>query len=178
MGTAYHAVVGGIGAELGGGKFKDGAATGAFVYLFNEAIISNSLINKKRREATDVISDYLEDADVSQGSPEDGAASLLNLRTGKLRHLFGEAAGRGTNGEFNYRIRRQSVDEILVAIGHSHPKSDTGDRRTDRIIDRANEGLNRADRRLRGIDSDRDPTGKGSTFILKTPSGRIKEFKG
>ncbi|MEM0930373.1 MAG: RHS repeat-associated core domain-containing protein [Pseudomonadota bacterium] len=33
--VVYNAVAGGIGAELGGGKFADGAKTGAFVYLYN-----------------------------------------------------------------------------------------------------------------------------------------------
>lgn len=31
-----HAVVGGVTAELGGGKFENGAVTGAFGYLFND----------------------------------------------------------------------------------------------------------------------------------------------
>ena len=36
IGVALHAVVGGTAAELGGGKFANGAQTGAFSYLFNE----------------------------------------------------------------------------------------------------------------------------------------------
>jgi hypothetical protein len=36
IGVAIHAVVGGTAAELGGGKFANGAQTGAFSYLFNE----------------------------------------------------------------------------------------------------------------------------------------------
>ncbi|MEM9015324.1 MAG: hypothetical protein AAGB02_09515 [Pseudomonadota bacterium] len=36
--AGLKAVIGGVGAELGGGKFKDGALTGAFVYLFNDAV--------------------------------------------------------------------------------------------------------------------------------------------
>jgi len=35
IGVAIHAVVGGTAAELGGGKFANGAQTGAFSYLFN-----------------------------------------------------------------------------------------------------------------------------------------------
>lgn len=35
-GTAISAVVGGAGSVLGGGKFQNGAITGAFGYLFNE----------------------------------------------------------------------------------------------------------------------------------------------
>lgn len=35
------AVAGGIGAELGGGKFANGAVTGAFGYLFNQALHYN-----------------------------------------------------------------------------------------------------------------------------------------
>jgi hypothetical protein len=35
-GTVISAVLGGTGAELGGGKFTNGAQTGAFSYLFNE----------------------------------------------------------------------------------------------------------------------------------------------
>ena len=40
--TAFHAVVGGSGSVLGGGKFANGAVTGAFTYLFNEAIQPDS----------------------------------------------------------------------------------------------------------------------------------------
>lgn len=36
-GTAYTAIAGGIGAELGGGKFANGAQTAAMGYLFNQA---------------------------------------------------------------------------------------------------------------------------------------------
>ena len=36
--TAASATVGGVGAQLGGGKFVNGATTGAFSYLFNEAM--------------------------------------------------------------------------------------------------------------------------------------------
>lgn len=32
-----HAIIGGLGSVLGGGKFENGAITGAFGYLFNEA---------------------------------------------------------------------------------------------------------------------------------------------
>ncbi|MHB8573683.1 MAG: RHS repeat domain-containing protein [Candidatus Dormibacteria bacterium] len=37
-GTAESAVLGGIGSVLGGGKFENGAVSGAFGYLFNEAL--------------------------------------------------------------------------------------------------------------------------------------------
>jgi RHS repeat-associated protein len=37
-GTVEHAVLGGLGSILGGGKFANGAATGAFGYLFNEVM--------------------------------------------------------------------------------------------------------------------------------------------
>jgi RHS repeat-associated protein len=36
-GTIVHAVAGGVGSVLGGGKFENGAETGAFGYLFNQA---------------------------------------------------------------------------------------------------------------------------------------------
>jgi hypothetical protein len=36
-GVAFHALVGGTGSVLGGGKFADGAVTGAFRYLFNDS---------------------------------------------------------------------------------------------------------------------------------------------
>lgn len=39
-GTAWAAMAGGIGAELGGGKFANGAQTGAMGYLFNELMHS------------------------------------------------------------------------------------------------------------------------------------------
>lgn len=41
IGVAIHAVVGGTAAELGGGKFANGAQTGAFSYLFNECLHTN-----------------------------------------------------------------------------------------------------------------------------------------
>ncbi len=40
--VVYSAIAGGIGAELGGGKFADGAQTGAFVYLFNHSMSSRT----------------------------------------------------------------------------------------------------------------------------------------
>jgi RHS repeat-associated protein len=36
-GAAFSAAAGGVGSVLGGGKFADGAVTGAFTYLYNEA---------------------------------------------------------------------------------------------------------------------------------------------
>jgi hypothetical protein len=44
IGVAIHAVVGGTAAELGGGKFANGAQTGAFSYLFNEALHSRDTV--------------------------------------------------------------------------------------------------------------------------------------
>jgi len=44
------AVAGGIGAELGGGKFANGATTGAFSYLFNDAL-SDSYAKNPRTAA-------------------------------------------------------------------------------------------------------------------------------
>lgn len=41
-GTVESAILGGIGSELGGGKFQNGAITGAFGYLFNEASHPNT----------------------------------------------------------------------------------------------------------------------------------------
>jgi len=38
FGTAYSAVTGGIGSVIGGGKFANGAVTGAFGYLFNHML--------------------------------------------------------------------------------------------------------------------------------------------
>lgn len=37
-GAAFNAAAGGVGSVLGGGKFADGAVTGAFTYLFNHAL--------------------------------------------------------------------------------------------------------------------------------------------
>jgi len=37
-GAAFNAAVGGVGSVLGGGKFADGAVTGAFTFLFNHAL--------------------------------------------------------------------------------------------------------------------------------------------
>jgi RHS repeat-associated protein len=39
LGYAQSAVIGGIGSTLGGGKFENGAVTGAFEYLYNDAQI-------------------------------------------------------------------------------------------------------------------------------------------
>jgi RHS repeat-associated protein len=44
--AAFHAAAGGVGSVLGGGKFADGAATGAFAYLFNDAVQSASEKNR------------------------------------------------------------------------------------------------------------------------------------
>lgn len=50
-GAAFHAVVGGTGSVLGGGKFKDGAVTGAFTYLYNDAMgrIRNAIATVRAR---------------------------------------------------------------------------------------------------------------------------------
>lgn len=42
-GAAFSAAVGGAGSILGGGKFADGAVTGAFTYLFNEIALRKNL---------------------------------------------------------------------------------------------------------------------------------------
>lgn len=46
LGLAAAAVVGGTASELGGGKFANGAVSGAFSYLFNQ--LSESFIEKER----------------------------------------------------------------------------------------------------------------------------------
>ena len=48
-GAVFHAAVGGVGSVLGGGKFADGAVTGAFTYLFNDALDE---VARARRQAT------------------------------------------------------------------------------------------------------------------------------
>jgi RHS repeat-associated protein len=50
--TVMHAVVGGVTAELGGGKFENGAVTGAFGYLFNECAHGGCATEKKPSKAT------------------------------------------------------------------------------------------------------------------------------
>jgi hypothetical protein len=46
--AAFHAAAGGVGSVLGGGKFADGAVTGAFAYLFNDALDD---VARARRQA-------------------------------------------------------------------------------------------------------------------------------
>lgn len=50
-GAAFGALTGGTASVLGGGKFADGAVTGAFVYLFNDSIRDRDL--EKFRKAID-----------------------------------------------------------------------------------------------------------------------------
>ncbi len=42
---AEHAIAGGIGSVLGGDKFENGAVTGAFGYLYNEALTASDYTN-------------------------------------------------------------------------------------------------------------------------------------
>lgn len=43
LGTVEHLVIGGTASELGGGKFANGAVTGAFGYLFNQVLHSTTI---------------------------------------------------------------------------------------------------------------------------------------
>ena len=48
------AVVGGTASVLGGGKFENGAMSGAFVYLFNHAAKSRRAIRERQKRATEI----------------------------------------------------------------------------------------------------------------------------
>jgi len=68
-GAAFSAAAGGVGSVLGGGKFADGAVTGAFTYLFNEALTAregnspaarvarliNKLLSSEKSKVTELI---------------------------------------------------------------------------------------------------------------------------
>jgi hypothetical protein len=56
IGVTIHAVVGGTAAELGGGKFANGAQTGAFSYLFNQ-LGGRGLVLKGIRGFASLVSD-------------------------------------------------------------------------------------------------------------------------
>ncbi|MEL7029710.1 MAG: hypothetical protein AAGL49_10985, partial [Pseudomonadota bacterium] len=57
QGAAYHAVIGGVGSVLGGGKFAAGAVTGAGVYVHNH--FAHQEYQQQYREALDKLKGFI-----------------------------------------------------------------------------------------------------------------------
>ncbi|MCB2113835.1 MAG: hypothetical protein KDD85_09855 [Parvularculaceae bacterium] len=155
--------------------------TASFTYLFNEAVdrISDEQIEEKRAEAIAEARAYLEGADLSRGSDEDGIVALLDLTTGEIRYLYGSEAGRGTPNHFYYRFSR-GPNEIVLVIGHSHPASNAHNAIERMNEDRSSEGIrnNSDDDGLVGLRSEVDPTRRGATLVIITPTGKLREYPG
>ena len=54
-----NAIIGGTVSEISGGKFANGAVTGAFVYMFNHALEGNSIIDKTSKNFSDLFEGFI-----------------------------------------------------------------------------------------------------------------------
>jgi len=69
--TSISAIVGGTASALGGGKFANGAASGAFVHMFNAEGGTLQKIGNQAKELWDKFTDY-----VSIGGTVGGVSTL------------------------------------------------------------------------------------------------------
>ncbi len=182
-GAAFHAAVGGAGSVLGGGKFADGAVTGAFTYLFNDAVeklATNDEIEAAREIAIKELSEWLETQDVSEGVPENGAYALYNRSTKEITYMYGSDAGTAIgDSEFEFSIKFTSGEDVLLATAHTHPKiPETGilrhsARRNNRLNNRPSSCPRGCDMEtLYGLKLPGDPT-DGAAVLVRGPSGNV-----
>jgi hypothetical protein len=122
-GTAASAVLGGLGSVAGGGKFANGAVTGAFGYLFNQAASGG---NQSPSGMTDTGVDYLFIPGAMLVVPEGGTfwrftvgegMTFYDLVTGAPFSMAGSTAYYGPPG--TYMIDLETLRIINVCQGGS-----------------------------------------------------------
>jgi len=123
-GAAYSAAAGGVGSILGGGKFADGAVTGAFIYLFNEAaggrIGNREELRQQRDEILDDLASEIESLTPAQREFEWGGAAYLDGGQVESSGLLG-GTHRDSNPELEAFLYNHK-DNILGYI-HNHPSN-------------------------------------------------------
>jgi len=97
--TTIAGVVGGTASEIGGGKFSNGAVSGAFVHMFNAESVAKKIVDS----TSEAVSHYYNGG----GEPvELGIRTKLALRTNQaqINHLQNIVSGRTSSLTGNYGI--------------------------------------------------------------------------
>ncbi|MEL7025352.1 MAG: RHS repeat-associated core domain-containing protein, partial [Pseudomonadota bacterium] len=145
-----------------------------------------------RFEAVEGAKDFLGGESVRKGQLETGYIATFNVNTRQVTVRTGDAAGKrsrdgigftDSNGD-DLRVQKDSDgritqeneqgnrvagDEVLLATGHTHPKSDHDMRAVRNARNRSNEDIqgNRVDIQL----------SFSAPMVIKTPSGKLKVFR-
>jgi len=120
--TTAAAMVGGVSSVLGGGKFADGALTGAFSRLFNDEA-HKSLMEKARAKAESFSSNIAKEIKFGANAIIDGVVE--DFANGGIREVFiGATGGRSQNtflqdafgnfGESSLLFGNIAVDRTIV----------------------------------------------------------------
>jgi RHS repeat-associated protein len=102
--TMASAVIGGTASVLGGGKFENGAQTGAFGYLFNKALHNSDQQNRFFSELDSKLSQMALDVGVERKYIEGLSAfesSYLDDHNRELNNPFGITQAGGRNIQFS-----------------------------------------------------------------------------
>jgi hypothetical protein len=102
---------------------------------------------------------YIAQADIRRHADEDGFYAVYNPQAGNIRYYRGPEAGRPVGDDFEFSIKADIGNDVLLVTAHSHPKG---------YCNRANEirrprDLNRCDQRLWQV----------APFVVRNPSGRV-----
>ena len=95
LNTVKAAMLGGIGSKIAGGKFSDGAQTGAFGYLFNELMHSSSKIQQGNADKHTMWA-YENGWIDADGKPKPTDYAAIRKDMAGLTDVLGTAASLGT----------------------------------------------------------------------------------
>ena len=116
--TVEHALAGGVGAMLGGGKFANGAVTGAFGYLFNR-LPHQSSAEKEAEE------------DINRITALEGSLSDYGVSDDELSDMYADAESRAfevyTAKELGLNLLTDGLGKVLEWLGVSKRSAETVD---------------------------------------------------
>jgi len=125
-----------------------------------------------RRAAVERAITWISRASVRIGAREKGMVVILNRRTGEIRDLIDDQAGKGGTDHFRFKFNWSPTRDVILVFAHSHPKeSESGGtraRRQARERNAANEGIvgNGNDEAMLEI----------APMVIKTPTSLVKDF--
>lgn len=116
-------------------------------------------VEQARKMAVREAKAYIGRAKIGKNAKEDGFYAVYQPETGEIRYYRGPEAGRPGKDDFEFAIKANIENDVLLVTAHSHPKGH---------CNRANEirrprDLNRCDRRL----------WKVAPFVIRNPSGKV-----
>jgi len=134
--TAIASAIGGTAEVLGGGKFGNGAVTGAFVHLFNHEMHRNDFnagMSERYERAEkvanflglveDMINDYKIDDELQEAKKEwDSGNYRPGSIPGGLPNYCREISSEKLYNEaYNYARNQQRIDLNIMILSHAHP---------------------------------------------------------